>query len=96
MVVYKKYQLIEKEEIANYIFPKGEVLKDRVKKELRSININKALKLGNKFKNKVHIFFEDNFSLKRVETTIWGVTEKYIILKQNVLIPIERVYSINL
>ncbi len=96
MTVYQKSQLIEKEDITSFSFPKTDVLQDKFQIDLRSKNIERASKLGNKFKNKVHIFFEDNKSLKRVETTIWGVTEKYLILKRNTVIPIKRVLAINI
>ena len=87
--------LIEKEDISNFKFPQEEVLKDEFSVKARTKNILRGLKLGNKFKNKVHIYFEDNISLKKVETTIWGVTENYLILKSNMLIPIKRVHSVN-
>lgn len=87
--------LIQKEDIKNFKFPKAEVLKDEFSMQVRAKNILRGLKLGNKFKNKVHIYFEDSVSLKRVETTIWGVTQNYLILKSNMLIPIKRVHSVN-
>ena len=52
------------------------------------------MKLGNSKKFKVHIIFEDKEGLKKVETTIWGVTEKNIILKRGTLIPIHRIHEI--
>lgn len=86
--------LVEKEEIASFVFPKFEVLKDELAISTRTKNLLRGLKLGNAFKNKVEIFFEDNECLKKVETTIWGITENYLILKRNTLIPINRVHSI--
>ena len=94
-LVNSQSYLIEKEDIENFKFPKEEVLKDKLSINKRMKTILKGLKLGNKFKNKVHIYFEDSISLKKVETTIWGVTENYLILKSNMLIPIRRVHSIN-
>jgi len=92
----KNTKLIEKEDISNFTFPKSEVLHDDELIANRKINILKGMKLGNSFKNKVQIFFEDSESLKKVETTIWGVTEKYLILKKNMLIPIRRIHSISI
>ena len=37
---------------------------------------------------------EDNEGLKRVNTTIWGVTEDYVILKTSTIIPMERIVSV--
>ncbi|MGB0885277.1 MAG: hypothetical protein ACPGVH_04305 [Chitinophagales bacterium] len=86
--------LVEKEEISKFTFPKIEVLVDEKAISTRTKNLLKGLKLGNVFKNKVEIFFEDNESLKKVETTIWSITENYLILKRNTVIPINRVHSI--
>lgn len=92
----KNTKLIEKEDIANFAFPSEEVLHEKELKDLRKNNIIKGMKLGNLFKNKVHIIFEDSECLKRVETTIWGVTEKSLILKTNLFIPINRIHSITI
>lgn len=92
----KNTKLIEKEDIANFSFPSEEVLHETELKDLRKNNIVKGMKLGNLFKNKVHIIFEDSECLKRVETTIWGVTEKSLILKTNLFIPINRIHSITI
>ena len=40
------------------------------------------------------IYFEDDMSKKMVETTIWGVTEERVILKQGVVIPVKRIHKI--
>jgi hypothetical protein len=50
--------------------------------------------LGNIEHEKVHILFADNEGLKRVNTTIWGVTEDYVILKTSTIIPMERIVSV--
>jgi hypothetical protein len=91
----KYTKFIEKEQISNFTFPESEVLKNKELIANRKRNILKGTKLGNLFKNKVHIFFEDSESLKKVDTTIWGFTEKHLILKRNMLIPISRIHSIS-
>jgi hypothetical protein len=45
---------------------------------------------------KIRIYFEDDSSCKVVETTVWGVTDKRVILKQGVVIPIHRVHSVKI
>lgn len=94
-IVNNQISLIEKEEISKFIFPKEEVIQDAAEILLRTENLAKGLKLGNNYKGKVEILFEDNTSIKKVETTVWGVTEKYIILKGDILIPIKRIHSIS-
>lgn len=86
--------LVQKEEISDYHFPKEEVVMDEVKRNELKAKINKALKLGNGYKGKVKIIFEDDQGLKKVETTIWGVTEKNILLKQTTIVPIRRIHDI--
>ena len=56
----------------------------------------KSLRLGNNHKRKVKIVFEDDKSIKQVETTVWNVTEKNISLKSNTLIPRHRIHEIKL
>lgn len=85
---------VEKEEIVNFIFPKEEVLGAEAKKEERDSRIKKAMRLGNSSKGKVKIIFEDMEGLKKVETTIWGVTENNILLKKTTLIPIRCIHEI--
>jgi tRNA A37 threonylcarbamoyladenosine synthetase subunit TsaC/SUA5/YrdC len=86
--------IVQKEEIPNISFPIGDVLTSEIKKAERVSRIRKAKKLGNSFKGKVKIIFEDTTGTKKVETTVWGVTEKNIILKKNTLIPIRCIHEI--
>jgi hypothetical protein len=85
---------IEKEMISGLKFPEKEVLHDDAKIAERSSELNRALALGNLEKAKIKIYFEDDTSQKMVETTVWGITDKRVILKQGVVIPIHRVHSI--
>lgn len=89
-----KATLIEKESINQLTFPKKDVLTYIKEAEYRKTRIVKAMKLGNNRKLKVKIIFKDAIEIKEVETTIWGVTEKNIMLKQGTIIPIHRIYDI--
>ena len=86
--------ITEKETIVNLNFPKNEVLKSQDAKNERNSNIRYAVQLGNNEKHKVKIIFEDDTSIKKVHTTLWGVGDKNVILKKGVLIPIHRVHKI--
>ena len=88
--------VIEKEHVAQLKFPAGEVLNTADTIKHRSADLEKALKLGNAEKGKTKIVFEDSEGMKQVETTIWGVTDKRIILKQGVVIPIHRIHEVKL
>jgi hypothetical protein len=85
---------VEKEEITSFSFPKGDVLSSEIKKAERQSRIKKAMRLGNSIKRKVKIIFEDAEGLKKVETTIWGFTDKNIILKKTTIIPIRCIHEI--
>ena len=86
--------LIEKEEITEFSFPAGDVLKTEEEREVRQNRIQRGTRLGNSVKGKVKIIFEDVEGLKKVETTIWGFTDKNIILKKTTIIPIRCVHEI--
>ncbi len=85
---------IEKECISFLKFPDNDVLKSVDEIKIRNFNLDRALKLGNLEHNKIRIVFEDDEAVKQVETTVWGVTDKRVILKKGVLIPIHRIHEI--
>lgn len=87
------FETIEKEAIENLHFPTGDVLDDKEEIRQRNSELDRALTLGNLEHAKIRIYFEDDQSKKVVETTIWGVTDKRVILKQGVVIPINRIYK---
>jgi hypothetical protein len=95
-MVISKFQPIEKEEVENLKFPSTEVLNDIEKIGERRSELGRALTLGNIEHAKIRIYFEDDSSCKVVETTVWGVTDKRVILKQGVVIPIHRVHSVKI
>lgn len=85
---------VEKEQIKFFKFPKKDVLDVKGDKLNRSIDLRRALYLGNLERQKVKIIFADDNGFKKVETTIWGVTDKSVILKQSTLIPLQRIISV--
>ena len=88
------FDLIDKEVIPTLNFPKDEVLGDKEAISSRKNDLDRALSLGNLEHVKIKIYFEDDASKKMVETTIWGVTEERVILKQGVIIPVNRIHKI--
>ncbi|MGZ4033744.1 MAG: hypothetical protein ACXVPU_05145 [Bacteroidia bacterium] len=85
---------IDKENISGLKFPDADVLKTNDAIKMRVSHLERALKLGNLEHNKIKIVFEDNEGLKQVDTTVWGVTDKRVILKQGVVIPIHRIHEV--
>ncbi len=96
MLMTTTFENIDKENIESLKFPTNEVLTDQVAIKERETELNRALSLGNLEHTKIKIYFEDDMSKKIVETTVWGVTDKRVILKQGVVIPIHRVHKISL
>jgi hypothetical protein len=84
---------VQKEMISGFRFPEQDVLSSKDEKKIRLADLERALKLGNLEHNKIKIVFEDTDGIKQVETTVWGVTDKRVILKQGIMIPIHRIYE---
>jgi hypothetical protein len=87
---------IEKEEVANMHFPAEEVLLNEKAIELRQEGLDRANSLGNLEHYKVKIYFADEVGEKLVHTTIWVLTDKVILLKQNVVLPIHRIIKLEI
>lgn len=83
--------LIEKESIRQYKIIHAD--KDR-SQELHD-KILAAQRLGNEFKSKVSILFQTDAGPRRVETTVWSATEKYIQLKNGIHIPLTSIIDID-
>ncbi|MFN4813270.1 MAG: hypothetical protein ACK46S_09745 [Bacteroidota bacterium] len=88
--------IVSKESIANLSFPANEVLKSREEIKNRMLDLERATTLGNVEQTKIKIIFEDTESIKQVETTIWATTDKRIILKGGVVIPISRIHEVKI
>jgi len=86
---------IEKELLDTLHFPQQEVLKDVEQIKLRKYDAQRAMMLGNSLdNNKVKIVFEDGQGKKMVETTVWGITDKYMLLKSGMSLPLHRIHEI--
>ncbi len=88
-----QFETIAKENLSQLVFPKTEVLQNEVAIKQRFSDLNRALSLGNLEHSKIKIYFEDDQSLKVVETTVWGLTDQRVILKQGNVIPINRIFK---
>ncbi|WP_033563240.1 hypothetical protein [Sphingobacterium sp. SYP-B4668] len=83
-------ELIAKEELPKYkIIPADEDHSDLLKDKLEG-----ALRLGNAFKSKTTIVFQTVDGPKRIETTVWSVTDRYLQIKSGVLIPLKSIIEI--
>lgn len=93
-IIKNKFEMVDKERIAYLKFPQEDVLSDENIKKERWQELQRATTLGNLDKIKFKIFFADDQGHKYTETTIWGLTEKIVILKQGIMIPVHRIFGI--
>lgn len=89
------FVLIQKEDVPGLEFPQEDVLKDAGEIKKRRSDLERALSLGNLEYIKVKIQFRDAAGNKAVETTVWGLTDKRVILKSGAVIPIHRVIAVS-
>ena len=83
-------ELIEKEEINVTEFLPADV---PLSEEMLA-KLSYAQRLGNEFKSKAYIAFNTKQGVRKVSTTVWSVTEKYIQLKNNIHIPINSIIDV--
>lgn len=77
-------------------FSREEVLGTLPEKHERLIKLISAMKLGNNHKQKVRIHFMNiNNQLMEIKAKVWSVTEKYVILKNSITIPITSIRDVN-
>lgn len=89
-------QIISKEMVAHLRFPDVEVLGSPEAISKRRSELERALTLGNLERHKIKIVFEDSSGVKQVETTVWGLTDKRVILKRGIVIPIKRIHLVKI
>jgi len=89
-------QLVEKETVGDLVFPLDEILTSNSEILNRKLSIDRAISLGNLERQKVKIIFSDTIGIKKVNTTIWAVTDKAILLKQNTVVPIHRIHKLEI
>jgi len=83
--------LIEKEEVSNYtIVPAFVDNTEHWQKELQY-----ATRLGNEFKGKTTITFENTQGPRSISTTVWSVTDKYLQIKGGQNIPLNSLIEVH-
>jgi uncharacterized protein (UPF0248 family) len=88
--------LIDKEVVGDLKFPEPDVLFNHAAIHKRKTEIERAVYLGNTEHTKVRILFHDHAGFKQIETTVWGSTDKRIILKSGMVIPIHRIQEVKI
>jgi hypothetical protein len=87
---------VQKEDLSQMHFPNEEVLAGELAIDQRRLALERAVVLGNTYKGKTKIVFEDSIGIKQIETHIWGLTDKRVIFKQGIVIPIHRIHEVKL
>lgn len=90
------FTLIQKEDIKRVKFTSTEVLNSNNDISQRRVDLEKAMILGNAYHGKIKIVFETTDGIKRVETTLWAATDKFVTLKGGVNIPIHSIYRVEI
>lgn len=84
-------ELIQKEEVVNYHFVSVEKKESNITRE----KLERALRLGNEYKSKTVIAFLTNEGPKKIETTVWTLTDDFIQIKGSVSIPLKSLIDIS-
>lgn len=86
-----EHTMIVKEEIGQYtIIPSIEDKTEHWKQEL-----SYAVRLGNEFKGKTTITFETTEGSRTVQTTVWSLTDNYIVLKGGITVPLKSIMEVH-
>jgi len=77
-------------------FKQHDILNSNHEKHERLKRLHRAMKLGNNHKHKVRLhILNANDQLMEIKAKVWSVTEKYVILKNSIMIPITSVRNVN-
>ena len=87
-------EFIKTELVSKLKFTGEDVLKDGHAKEQRERDLQKAMVLGNSFKQKVILRLKDYKSKKHIMTTVWHSNGEHITLKGGIVIPVKNIYKI--
>lgn len=87
------YKNVEKEHIKTLTFPNRDVFADPNAIHQRISELSNAFSLGNLQYFRMKIFFEDNESKKVVESCVREISSQKVILDNDVVIPVNRIYK---
>ena len=95
-MTHEKHFLIKKELVPTLSFPSEGLPMERQQQINLAFMLETAVKLGNSYKEEIRIMFRDDIGLKMVETSVWQASQKHIVLKGGIIIPFNRVESVQL
>ncbi len=71
-----------------------DVLETDQERKYRARMLYMAMILGNGYKSKVKITFESIDGPRKVETTVWATTDKSVMLKGGISLPVSTIFSV--
>jgi hypothetical protein len=83
-----KATFISKEQITNCNFSPVSI-NENIDRDLYN-----AMVLGNNFKGKCKIIFNTLEGVNAVETTVWSVSENHVLLKGDIVIPLNSIIQV--
>jgi hypothetical protein len=93
----KNVTYLEKEQLHNLSFFKHDILPDKEDQVQRLNSLSRARSLGNLFRSKVTIVFMTNSGLlQQVETTVWSMSDEFVLLKGGTFIPVKAILALEL
>jgi hypothetical protein len=92
--VHDESQFIKPERVNTLKFTETDVLQEKESILQRQRDLQKAMVLGNSFKQKVILMFKDGSSKKHTITTVWHSNSEHISLKGGIVLPVKSVYKI--
>lgn len=92
---FKKTKEVKKESQEKLLrFPKIDVLEHRIDQVNDALNLKRAFFTENLNRTRLKIFFNDHSGLQKVETSVWTISKKAIILKNNTVIPLSDIVAV--
>jgi hypothetical protein len=88
--------VLKKELVPSLTFPQQDVLIDFDSKRNRFFDLMRAMRLGNLFKQKVKLYFMDFMKRFCVETTVWHANTQHVTLKGGAVIPVNRIFKVEI
>lgn len=85
---------ITKEQLKDLKFDHAEVLTENTERDERKKRLHLAMVLGNTYKNKVKLVFKSLTGVCSVDTTIWATTDKNVVLKGGLFIPVACILQV--
>lgn len=91
---FKKTKVVKEDQEKLLRFPQINVLEHRIDQVNDALNLKRAFFIENLNKTRLKIFFTDHSGLQKVETSVWTISEKAIILRNNELVPLSNIIAV--